>query len=96
MEDAILALAGVILGGAGTKLVEKLFENKKQKQRLQAEHEISQHEELNKVRAELWLEINKLRKELEDVRGELDEWRDKYWALYAEHETLKVLIDKNH
>ena len=47
-----------------------------------------------RLRAEMFTQIDKLRNEIEQLKTELDHWRDKYLALNKEHVKLKAEFDK--
>lgn len=47
-----------------------------------------------KLRAEMFEQIDKLKTELATLKEELDQWRDKYLNLHKEYTRLKTEFDK--
>lgn len=47
-----------------------------------------------KLRAEMFEQIDKLKTELATLKQELDQWRDKYLNLHKEYTKLKTEFDK--
>ena len=47
-----------------------------------------------KLRAEMFEQIDKLKSELATLKDELDQWRDKYLNLHKEYTKLKSEFDK--
>ncbi len=90
MEDAVLALVGVILGGAGTKFIEKLFENKHKRKVAELQERKTDNDVALNIREELRHDITILRKEMDDLHQEIDEWRNKYYTLLADYSDIKV------
>lgn len=76
-NESIYALLGTILGGVGVKFLERWIARDAQKQDAET-----------KLRDELWKEMANLRGELATVRTELDDWKERYFALYKEHSEL--------
>lgn len=76
------ALIGAIFGGVGLKVVESLVSRGAQKRDYDARY-----------RDELREEIQELKKEIQFLSDQLDEWKAKYYAL-VEH-TLQALAQKD-
>lgn len=83
MPDAnnptILALIGTVMGGSGLKVVEYYLSKRKTK-----------IDEASVIRTELRSEVDNLRKLMKETEAEVDEWRNKYYALVDEVATLKA------
>jgi predicted nuclease with TOPRIM domain len=85
MEDRnwLLILSG-ILGGTGfTSLLRYLSTRRIQSINME-----------ERLRAEMFEQIDKLKLELNTLKAELDQWRDKYLTLNKEHVKLKSEFDK--
>jgi predicted nuclease with TOPRIM domain len=85
MEDRnwLLILSG-ILGGTGfTSLLRYLSTRRIQSINME-----------ERLRAEMFEQIDKLKSELNTLKAELDQWRDKYLTLNKEHVKLKSEFDK--
>lgn len=85
MEDKnwLLILSG-ILGGTGfTSLLRYLSTRRIQSINME-----------ERLRAEMFEQIDKLKSELNTLKAELDQWRDKYLTLNKEHVKLKSEFDK--
>jgi predicted nuclease with TOPRIM domain len=85
MEDKnwLLILSG-ILGGTGfTSLLRYLSTRRIQSINME-----------ERLRAEMFEQIDKLKSELNTLKAELDQWREKYLTLNKEHVKLKAEFDK--
>lgn len=78
ISEAWLALIGALLGGSGLKIIEHWLNKAKVKD-----------DSATSFRKELRDEVTSLREELRKVEKELDEWRDKYYALMDEFSQFK-------
>jgi hypothetical protein len=76
-QDAWLALAGTVFGGAGLKVVEAFLGRHRTRDELAA----SLRTELRLENSELRLEIHRLMEENRELEEALDEWREKYYTL---------------
>lgn len=76
--DALLALAGAILGGSGLKVIEHWLNKSKDKSDMAKD-----------FRNELRTDLIDAKKELDRVEAELDSWKDKYYLLMNENLELK-------
>ncbi len=81
LHSSIVALLGAVLGGVGVKVVDQWFSLRKSHSRGQTDIQLELHRELAKVREET-------RVDLEKVEMELDEWKQKYYKLMEDHQTL--------
>ena len=79
-----IALLSGILGGTGLSALLKYLSTRRSQS-------ISVEERL---RAEMFEQIDKLKQEIADVKSELNHWRDKYLNLNKEHVKLKAEFDK--
>lgn len=77
-DERLYALIGTILGGVGVKIFDWLSSKNK--------HKI---DDAAKIRQELWDEVSKLRGEITSLRSEVDEWKMRYYELYAENAELR-------
>lgn len=78
ISQAWLALIGALLGGSGLKVIEHWLNKSKVKD-----------DSATSFRKELREEVTSLREELRKAEKELDEWRDKYYALVDEYSRFK-------
>lgn len=92
MDPALLTLAGVLFGGVGLKVVEKILNRGKEK-----------NDTASELRAELRNDIARLREELKEETKDADLYKQKYWELKAEllivnHKANKVIetVDNKH
>jgi hypothetical protein len=76
---AVYGLIGTLIGGVGVKFLERVFARGDRKL-----------DDATAIRKELWEELNRLRLRIESLEGELDEWREKYFAVLAENTELKI------
>jgi predicted nuclease with TOPRIM domain len=83
-ENHWIALLSGILGGTGLSALLKYLSTRRSQS-------ISVEERL---RAEMFEQIDKLKQEIADVKSELNHWRDKYLTLNKEHVKLKAEFDK--
>ena len=89
LNSAVIALVGTVFGGAGLKAVEAFINRSRDKiEKEKSDAEIASH-----MREELRGEITELRKELRQVEGELDAWRQKYYDLLDEFIKVKHSLD---
>jgi hypothetical protein len=84
MSDNIWILLSGLLGGTGLSSLLKYLSNRRG-QSISVEQ---------RLRAEMFEQIDKLKQELDALKLELDHWRDKYLALNKEHVKLKAEFDK--
>lgn len=47
-----------------------------------------------RLRAEMFTQLDKLKNEIDNLKVELDHWRDKYLTLHKEHVKLKAEFEK--
>jgi uncharacterized coiled-coil DUF342 family protein len=47
-----------------------------------------------RLRAEMFEQIDKLKSEINELKTELEDWRSKYMSLHKEHVKLKAEFDK--
>ena len=83
-DNQWIALLSGILGGTGLSALLKYLSARRSQS-------ISVEERL---RAEMFEQIDKLKQEIADVKTELNHWRDKYLTLNKEHVKLKAEFDK--
>lgn len=89
LNSAVIALVGTVFGGAGLKAVEAFINRSRDKiEKEKSDAEIASH-----MREELRGEITELRKELRQVEGELDAWRQKYYDLLDQFIQVKTSLD---
>jgi uncharacterized coiled-coil DUF342 family protein len=82
-KNWLLVLSG-ILGGTGFTSILKYLSGRRSQS-------ISLEERL---RAEMFEQIDKLKTDIDTLKTELDEWRGKYLNLHKEHVKLKAEFDK--
>lgn len=102
----IIAAIGILSGGVGTEIVRRFFDNKDDAADDLADVKIAEIEDDADNRSELWAEINKLRASVDELYGELDKWKEKYFdevrdkaASDARYKILHnqfVQLDKKH
>lgn len=80
MTEAWIAVVSATIGGVGVKLVEVF-----------ASRPAREFEQATAIREELRLELATVRGEMTRYSIELDQWREKYFSLLAEHVKLKEL-----
>jgi regulator of replication initiation timing len=79
ISQAWLALIGALLGGSGLKFIEHYLNRPKVKD-----------DAAQAFRNELREEVKNLREELRKTETELDNWRQKYYALLDEFSKAKI------
>src|SRR3990167_11016605 len=90
MDGTIIAVISAILGGAGTKIIEKIFDSKHKNMQtvtLQAKQSL---DEANRIRKELREEITFLKEDVASMKREIGEWRTKYYTLLDDYTELKA------
>jgi uncharacterized coiled-coil DUF342 family protein len=83
ISQAWLALIGALLGGSGLKFIEYYLNRPKVKD-----------DAATTFRNELREEVKNLREELRKTEAELDNWRQKYYALLDEFSQAKLDRDQ--
>jgi len=81
MDTAWIALIGTVSSGVVLKVAESILSKGSKKQDTATE-----------MREELRKESADLKEELRKVDHELDEWKDRYYALFKEYIELKTLL----
>ena len=84
MPDNIWILVSGLLGGTGLSTLLKYLSTRRGQS-------ISVEERL---RAEMFEQLDKLKAEIDALKVDLDLWRDKYLNLHKEHVKLKAEFDK--
>jgi predicted nucleic acid-binding Zn-ribbon protein len=84
MIDNIWILVSGLLGGTGLSTLLKYLSTRRGQS-------ISVEERL---RAEMFEQLDKLKAEIDALKVDLDLWRDKYLSLHKEHVKLKAEFDK--
>jgi predicted nucleic acid-binding Zn-ribbon protein len=84
MPDNIWILLSGLLGGTGLSTLLKYLSTRRGQS-------ISVEERL---RAEMFEQLDKLKSEIDALKVDLDNWRDKYMNLHKEHVKLKAEFDK--
>jgi hypothetical protein len=84
MTDNIWILVSGLLGGTGLSTLLKYLSTRRGQS-------ISVEERL---RAEMFEQLDKLKAEIDALKVDLDLWRDKYLSLHKEHVKLKAEFDK--
>lgn len=84
MTDNIWILLSGLLGGTGLSTLLKYLSTRRGQS-------ISVEERL---RAEMFEQLDKLKAEIDALKVDLDLWRDKYLSLHKEHVKLKAEFDK--
>jgi len=84
MPDNIWILLSGLLGGTGLSTLLKYLSTRRGQS-------ISVEERL---RAEMFEQLDKLKAEIDALKVDLDLWRDKYLSLHKEHVKLKAEFDK--
>jgi hypothetical protein len=79
INEAWLALAGTLFGGAGFKIIESLLGRAGRKDNTATSLRTELRLEISTMR----VEMDKLRKEADAHDAAVDQWRDKYYALLA-------------
>jgi predicted nucleic acid-binding Zn-ribbon protein len=83
-ENHWIALLSGVLGGTGLSALLKYLSTRRSQS-------ISVEERL---RAEMFEQLDKLKAEIDALKVDLDNWRDKYMNLHKEHVKLKAEFDK--
>jgi predicted nucleic acid-binding Zn-ribbon protein len=76
-------LSGIVGGTGFTSLLRYLSTRRTQSISLE-----------ERLRAEMFEQIDKLKTEINDLKADLENWRDKYLTLHKEHVKLKAEFDK--
>jgi hypothetical protein len=84
MSDKIWLIISGILGGTGLSTLLKYLATRRG-QSISVEQ---------RLRAEMFEQLDKLKKEIDALKIDLDNWRDKYLSLHKEHVKLKAEFDK--
>jgi predicted nucleic acid-binding Zn-ribbon protein len=84
MTDNIWILVSGLLGGTGLSTLLKYLSTRRGQS-------ISVEERL---RTEMFEQLDKLKAEIDALKVDLDLWRDKYLSLHKEHVKLKAEFDK--
>lgn len=79
MNEALVALMAAVFGGAGLKVIEHVLSRTKDKVDFAAQ-----------LRDELRTEVTSLRTELKGVDDSLDVWKQRYFALLAHYNDMRV------
>lgn len=82
-QETLIALFG---GGVAGAMLQSLFKFLTTRKSMTLSNE-------EKLRQELQDQLDALRAEVEDLKKEVDVWRDKYFNIYEEHIQLKVLLN---
>lgn len=93
MTEAIIALVATIFGGAGLKLVEKLFAKRDAKYAAEAEAAKFSYEDATAIRQELRAESTLLREEMKAMRDDVDHWRQQYFSLLKKYNDIELKYD---
>lgn len=80
---SVIALIGTLFGGAGLTLTTKWASKNKDRE-----------DAATKFRDELRSEVIRLREELAKVEKELDEWKEKYYALLQDGIMFKKAVER--
>lgn len=83
-DNQWIALLSGVLGGTGLSALLKYLSTRRSQS-------ISVEERL---RAEMFEQIDKLKQEIDALKVDLENWRDKYLTLHKEHVKLKAEFDK--
>lgn len=78
-NTTILALIGTVMGGSGLKIIEYYLSKRK-----------TQTDDATTIRGELRIEVENLRRLVKESEAEVDEWRNKYYALVNEVAQLRA------
>lgn len=83
-DNQWIALLSGVLGGTGLSALLKYLSTRRSQS-------ISVEERL---RSEMFEQIDKLKQEIDALKVDLEHWRDKYLTLHKEHVKLKAEFDK--
>lgn len=83
-DNQWIALLSGVLGGTGLSALLKYLSTRRSQS-------ISVEERL---RSEMFEQIDKLKQEIDALKVDLENWRDKYLTLHKEHVKLKAEFDK--
>lgn len=86
--ETVVAIVGALGGGLLVKFLDRLYQLKEKTV------DVKEHQ-----RQDAREDIAVLRKELDELRDELDVWKEKYYALFQETALLKAqigLLNINH
>lgn len=83
-DNQWIALLSGVLGGTGLSALLKYLSTRRSQS-------ISVEERL---RSEMFEQIDKLKQEIDALKIDLENWRDKYLTLHKEHVKLKAEFDK--
>lgn len=98
LNDNQYTLIGIIIGGAGLKLVDYFAQRRKTRDDELAQLRRDLDSKDDKARDELREELKELRDRLDDLSRELDEWKEKYWTKVqelnnAQAENARLLLE---
>lgn len=80
--DAWLTLIGAIFGGVGLKVMDSWLSRSKVRE-----------DQATQIRRELRDEVVSLRTEIQDLRKQVDTWRDKYYVEAEENAVLNARLE---
>ncbi len=89
-SPVFLALIGTIFGSAGLKVIEHWLSRAKAKEDSAKLLREELRSEIDRKSKDYAAELDRLRGELAATEKELDNWRDKYYALIEEHIKMKT------
>lgn len=82
-------IAAIFGGGALGAMMQSLFKYFTRKKELHLSNE-------DKLRLELQSQIDEMKAELKELRGEVIAWKQKYFELYEEHIELRTQLNKKN
>lgn len=92
-SGTIQALVAALIGGLGVAIVTAIGNWLTKKQDVKNSQQERLYKEASAIRTELREEIRHLENGIKSLRGQLDEWRKRYWDLYAKHLRLVAELE---
>jgi len=93
VSDVVLAAIATGIFGVITLLIKSRVSKSQKKVDTLAKWQENLMAEVEANRKELRQEVENSRKEIKDLHAEVDDWREKFYALLAQHNDLKVKYD---
>lgn len=94
MSDPILYVLASVFGGVAGVILKGAFDWLRGRNSASTALKIKQIDVATELRKEMRGEIVKLRQELKQVSGEVDRWREEYYAVLQENIQLKSDIER--
>lgn len=93
MTDWLTPIIVALLTGISVEIIRGIYNYYNKKTDKQIAQEKNELDDNQKLRTELWAEINKLRDDVEKINHELDNWKEKYFKLLGQYTALQASFD---